>query len=102
MLGRDLESADLAAWRRLALHLSERQLQMIQAAADRVLSRSIIAEDAPVIGAGIGRFLARQLAERLGRPYIDFATLVSGTPEACEWAARCAPAAAVAALAAAG
>jgi probable H4MPT-linked C1 transfer pathway protein len=102
MLGRDLESADLAAWRRLARHLSERQLQMIQAAADRVLSRSIIAEDAPVIGAGIGRFLARQLAERLGRPYIDFATLVSGTPEACEWAARCAPAAAVAALAAAG
>jgi (4-(4-[2-(gamma-L-glutamylamino)ethyl]phenoxymethyl)furan-2-yl)methanamine synthase len=102
MLGRDLESADMAAWRRLARHLSERQLQVIQSAADCVLSRGVIAEDAPVIGAGIGRFLARALAGRLGRPYIDFATLVSGTPEACEWAARCAPAAAVAALAAAG
>jgi probable H4MPT-linked C1 transfer pathway protein len=102
MLGRDLESADMAAWRRLARHLSERQLQMIQSAAERALSRGVVAEDAPVIGAGIGRFLAVALAERLGRPYIDFATLVSGTPEACEWAARCAPAAAVAALAAAG
>jgi probable H4MPT-linked C1 transfer pathway protein len=102
MLGRDLEGADMAAWRRLARHLSERQLRMIESAAERVLSRAVIADDAPVIGAGIGRFLARPLAERLGHPYIDFATLVSGTPAACEWAARCAPAAAVAALAAAG
>jgi probable H4MPT-linked C1 transfer pathway protein len=98
MLGRDFESADLPAWRRLAQHLTERQLRMIHDAADRVLSRGLLPEDAPLVGAGVGRFLAAALAVRLGRPYIDFATLVSGRPEVCEWAARCAPAAAVAML----
>ena len=98
MLGRDLESAGMAAWRRLARHLAERQLSAIQDAADRVLSPGLIDDDAPIVGAGVGRFLARPLATRLGRPYLDFASLFSGTPEACEWAARCAPAAAIAAL----
>lgn len=101
MLGRDFVPEDLPAWRRLAAHLAERQLQAILAAAERVLSRGIIPDDAPVVGAGIGRYLGRGLAERLGRPYSDFATLVSGSSEMREWAARCAPAAAVAALAAA-
>lgn len=100
MLGRDFVSADLPAWRRLARHLTERQLRTIHDAADRVLSRGLLPEDAPLVGAGVGRFLAAALAVRMGRPYIDFATLVSGRPEVCEWAARCAPAAAVAALAA--
>ncbi len=101
MLGRDAESADLAAWQRLARHLAERQLQSIHAAVDRVVSRGAFGNDAPLIGAGVGRFLVTALAQRLGRPYIDFATLVSGPPEVCEWAARCAPAAAIAALTAA-
>jgi probable H4MPT-linked C1 transfer pathway protein len=101
MLGRDLESADMAAWRGLARHLAERQLALLHDAADRVLSRGVVAQDAPLVGAGVGRFLARRLAERLDRPYIDFASFFSGAPEACEWAARCAPAAAIAALAAA-
>ena len=44
----------------------------------------------------------RPLAERLRRPYVDFASLVEGEPATREWAARCAPAAAVAILAADG
>lgn len=100
MLGRDADSADLGPWQRLAWHLSECQSQMLQAAADRVLSRGLLSEDAPVVGAGVGRFLARRLAERLRRPYLDFRDLVSGDAQATEWAARCAPAAAVAILAA--
>ena len=101
MLGRDLDSAEPAAWRRLARHLAERQLQQIHGAAERVLSRGLIGDDAPVVGAGIGRFLADTLAARLGRPFFEFATLVSGAPETWEWAAAGAPAAAAAAVAAA-
>lgn len=102
MLGRDLESADMAAWRSLARHLAERQLRALQDAAERVLSRGEVPEEAPVVGAGVGRFLAARLAARLARPYIDFAALVEGPPETRDWAARCAPAAAVALLIAAG
>ncbi|MEX0696471.1 MAG: hydantoinase/oxoprolinase family protein [Dongiaceae bacterium] len=101
MLGCDLEDADMAAWRGLARHLAERQRRLLQDAMERVLSRSVFADDAPLVGAGIGRFLLPELARRLHRPYADFADLVAGDPEVREWAARCAPAAAVAALAAA-
>jgi probable H4MPT-linked C1 transfer pathway protein len=100
MLGCDLEDADMAAWRALARHLAERQRRLLQDAMERVLSRSVFADDAPLVGAGIGRFLLPELARRLHRPYADFADLVAGDPEVREWAARCAPAAAVAALAA--
>ncbi|WP_119461638.1 hydantoinase/oxoprolinase family protein [Rhodospirillaceae bacterium SYSU D60014] len=102
MLGRDLETADRTAWRRLARHLADRQHVMLQAAVDRILSRGIIADDAPVIGAGVGRFLLPELARRLARPYTDFADLLTGDSTVREWAARCAPATAVAALAAQG
>ncbi len=102
MLGRDLHSAGLADWRRLAAHLAERQLQTLHAAIDRVLSRGALGDDAAIVGAGVGRFLLRPLAERLRRPYVDFANLLEGEPATREWAARCAPAAAVAILAADG
>ena len=102
MLGRDLQAADLADWRRLAAHLAERQLQTLHAAIDRVLSCGLLDDDAPIVGAGVGRFQLRPLAERLRRPYVDFASLVEGEAATREWAARCAPAAAVAILAADG
>jgi uncharacterized hydantoinase/oxoprolinase family protein len=102
MLGRDLQSAELGDRRRLAAHLAERQLQTLHDAVDRALSRGALGDDAPVVGAGVGRFLLRPLAERLRRPYVDFASLVEGEPATREWAARCAPAAAVAILAADG
>jgi probable H4MPT-linked C1 transfer pathway protein len=99
MLGRDLASATIEDWRRLALHLAERQRQMLLSAIDRTLSRGILGIDAPVVGAGVGRFLVREVAHRLQRAYVDFAELVTGEPAAREWAARGAPAAAVAILA---
>jgi probable H4MPT-linked C1 transfer pathway protein len=99
MLGRDLGSATMEDWRRLALHLAERQRQLLHAAIDRTLSRGILGDDVPIVGAGVGRFLLREAARRLDRPYVDFAELVGGEAAAREWAARCAPAAAVAILA---
>jgi uncharacterized hydantoinase/oxoprolinase family protein len=100
MLGRDTDPSDLAPWRQLAWRLSERQSGKLLEASERVLSRRVLADDAPVVGAGVGRFLARRLAGQLRRPYVDFSELVSGEAQATEWAARCAPAAAVAVLAA--
>jgi probable H4MPT-linked C1 transfer pathway protein len=101
MLGRDYGQAPLSAWRGLAHHLSERQLRQVHDAADRVLSRGLLPDDAPLLGAGVGRFLVRDLAARLGRRYVDFASLMTGEAALCEWAARCAPAASIAALMAA-
>ncbi|MEA2783248.1 MAG: (((gamma-L-glutamylamino)ethyl phenoxymethyl)furan-2-yl)methanamine synthase [Rhodospirillaceae bacterium] len=98
MLGRDFESGGMTDWRRLARYLSECQCRLLQQSIDRTLSRGSIGEDAPLIGAGVGRFLVARLAARLGRPYRDFIDLVSGEPAVREWAARAAPAAAVAAL----
>jgi probable H4MPT-linked C1 transfer pathway protein len=101
MLGRDYDAARLVDWQRLARHLAERQGRLVQDAADRVLSRGLLEEESPLVGAGIGRFLVRDLAARLGRPYVDFASLVTGDAGLREWAARCAPAASIAALMAA-
>lgn len=102
MLGRDLQPGALAPWRRLAAHLAERQRQTLQNAIDRVLSRGLLGDAAPIVGAGVGRFLLHSLAERLQRPYVDFSSLVEGDRARREWAARCAPAAAVAILAVEG
>jgi hypothetical protein len=71
----------------------------IEEAARTLLAREKLAEDAPVIGAGCGRFIARDLAVRLGRPYYDFAELIDCAPDARDMAASCAPAVAVALLA---
>lgn len=100
MLGRDVETADMAEWKRLALHLAEAQRLRLHAACGRVLAPGLLDDDAPLVGAGIGRFLVRDLARSLDRPYVDFGSLVRGGKDVREWAARCAPAAAVALLAA--
>ena len=99
MIGRDLESAPLSAWRQCARHLAEMQLWKIRQACDRVLSRADVAERALVVGAGVGRFLARKLADQLVRRYRDFDSLVEAAPDVSSWASSCAPAVAVAVLA---
>ena len=102
MLGRDASEAELGEWVALARYFADCQLAEIEHAARGLAERDALAQSAPVIGAGCGRFVAKALAERLGRPYLDFAEIVDAAPEAREMAARCAPAVAVALLAAAG
>jgi len=100
MLGRDVEEADLAIWRQVAAELARCQQAKIEAAVARVLSRGDLGAEAPLVGAGIGRFLVRRIADGLERTYTDFAALIEGSEDVKESAARCAPAAAVALLAA--
>lgn len=99
MIGRDLESAPLSAWRQCARYLAELQVTKIRQACDRVLSRAEVAERGPLVGAGVGRFLVKKLAAQLDRRYRDFDSLVDAAPDAASWASSCAPAVAVAVLA---
>lgn len=99
MLGRDADDADFVAWKALAHFLGRRLLDAIEADARAVIERETLPSAAPVVGAGCGRFLAVALADRLERPYRDFADLTPCADEAREMLARCAPAAAVAQLA---
>jgi probable H4MPT-linked C1 transfer pathway protein len=100
MLGRDSSEAPLSAWADLARFFAERQLASLEEAARTLCMRERVDPEAPVIGAGCGRFLAKRLAQALARPYRDFAELIDAAPEVREMAARCAPAVAVALLAA--
>ena len=98
MIGRDLDAADMTAWQALAEYLAERQRQAIQDAVARTLSRGLVDSTAPLVGAGVGRFLTATIAARIGRPYVDMADLIGGHDGTSDWAAHCAPAVAVAML----
>lgn len=98
MIGRDADAAPLREWRRLARWLARAQLESIERACARALSRGLLDDDAPVVGAGTGRFLAMELAVRLRRPYRDFVSLFAGAEADPEWISTCAPAVAVAYL----
>ncbi|MGZ8246281.1 MAG: hydantoinase/oxoprolinase family protein, partial [Methylomagnum sp.] len=100
LFGRDAESASPEQWRLAAEFFRERQLAKIHAGLQLQLSRGLLSATAPLVGAGVGRFLVRELAGRLKRPYLDFSDLFSAsTPQNEFQAADCAPAAAVAGLA---
>jgi probable H4MPT-linked C1 transfer pathway protein len=99
MLGRDLDSAPLPEWKELARWLADVQRRRIGDACARMLSRHLLAPDSPIVIAGIGRFIAAELARSLARPCLDFATLIPCAPAAAQGAGDCAPAVAVAWLA---
>lgn len=100
MLGCDLIAEDLTPWRRLAAYLAESQLNKLHEACLRQLSRGLLDETAPLVGAGAGRFVLRRLAQRLDRVYVDVGDCLGELPEAGGLpVADVAPAAAVAKLA---
>jgi len=101
MIGRDSIEAEAIAWERLAHFFAEAQLREIMDAAALVLSRGLLNKSAPIVGAGVGREAIRQLAGRFERPFIAFDTLIEALPEARSKACDCAPASAVALVAAA-
>ena len=100
MIGREVESADLEHWRELARWLAGAQAHRLHAAAERLLSDRPMPPDAPVVAAGVGRFLATELARALGRRVIEFGALLPASPDQRGRVTDCAPAAAVAWLAA--
>ncbi|MDT8424952.1 MAG: hydantoinase/oxoprolinase family protein [Methyloprofundus sp.] len=100
MIGCDLQDFTLQQWQKLADAIREQQFSRIQIACQKQLQRVRDNLHIPLIGAGIGRFLVQEIAQRLGLEYIDFETLFTVPSEATEMnIADCAPAVAVAYLA---
>lgn len=95
MVGDDLGPDSLPAARRLARHLAERQIRQIEDALDQVLSQGMTAENPPLVGAGVGRFLVRRLAERRGSAYRDFEAHLPVAPDLRERVGWFAPAVSV-------
>jgi len=98
MIGRDVNSADRWKWRRLARHLREQQLNKIRLACEKQFSRADL-DNLSIVGAGVGRFLLKDLASRFGVPYIDFGSFFSyKNPSDGFKPADCAPVVSVAKL----
>jgi probable H4MPT-linked C1 transfer pathway protein len=98
MIGRETDEGAVSEWNGLAAWFAEAQIRHIADAASLRLSRNDVAIAAPVIAAGVGEGLAAEVARRLRRSCVGFSALISAPAEA----SHCAPAVAVALLAANG
>jgi len=100
MIGCDLQDFTLQEWQELAYAIREQQISRVQSACQKQLQRMPDNVQVPLIGAGIGRFLVQDIAQRLGLEYIDFESLFAAPVEGTGMnIADCAPAVAVAYLA---
>jgi probable H4MPT-linked C1 transfer pathway protein len=107
MIGRDAEEAEMASWVALAQSFRAAQFERLR---DTVLHHATNFPDQAVftlVGAGVGRFLVKELAAQLHVSYIDVADLVEVAHESAmlangqfnsQWASSCLPAVAVASL----
>ncbi len=100
MVGRDAGDGEDAAWHALAQWFAEAQLRAVTDGAALALSRGRLPAEAPTVVAGAGAATLREVARRLGRDCIPFENLIEAAPEVRRAASNCAPAAALAALAA--
>jgi probable H4MPT-linked C1 transfer pathway protein len=98
IVGRDVGDADPAAWTALAQYFAEAQIRAITDGCMVVLSRRRLPANAPVVSAGIGAGLLREVARRLSRGYVEFEALVDTEPGVRQGVSAVAPAAAVAIL----
>lgn len=97
LLGTDAISHPIEQWQQLAQWFGHQQTIQLRIACETVLAaHPEINKGAPIIGAGIGRFIVKYCAKQLNREYIDFSTL---TKPDSPCAADHAPAVAVALLA---
>ncbi len=101
MVGCDLAgAAGLAEMRQLAQYVARRQRGTIADALALVMSRGGAANaDAPLVGAGAGRFVVAALAAAVGRAYRPFEQLVGAGSALGDAVAVAAPAVSVARLA---
>jgi uncharacterized hydantoinase/oxoprolinase family protein len=102
VVGCDLEQASPQAWERLARWLAHAQQQLVRQACDRQLSRGLLGSNAPVVGLGVGRFLAARVAAELGLEFRAFSELAGVVPAHRAAVDVCGPAFAVARLLHAG
>lgn len=99
MVGHDADSATMAVWTEVARDLAREQVALIADAMSVVAARAGLPAGAPVIGAGVGRFVVAKAAEAIGRPMEDFGVLIPTVEGLSGMVSDCAPAVAVAWLA---
>jgi probable H4MPT-linked C1 transfer pathway protein len=96
MVGADDADADDPAWTALAQWFAEMQMRRVIDAVMLVSSQHRPPAGAPVVGAGIGAHIVKEIARRFGRGYVAFDALLDAAPQARAAASQCAPAAALA------
>ena len=100
MTGFEYADKDLLLWKQFAQTIKNQQKNKIQQACERQLSRKCDFGSEVFIGAGVGRFLVKQIASNLGHPYIDFSDFFAKKIKGSKMdVADCAPSASVAFLA---
>ncbi len=100
MIGCDFYPDELPRWQQFAENIRAQQIGQIQRGCEIRLSQHGLPQNRLLIGAGVGRFLVKQIALNLGRPYLDFSDLLPVAEiESDMTTADCAPAAAIAYLA---
>ncbi|MBD9363284.1 hydantoinase/oxoprolinase family protein [Methylomonas fluvii] len=100
LTGYEFSDSDHALWLAFAGQLKTKQTQKISQACLKQLQRAATRSAITLVGAGVGRFLVRDIAADLGVEYLDFTDLLPSTAKTHVIdAADCAPAAAVAYLA---
>jgi len=99
MLGHDYEDAGNADWLTLAESFRDSQLAQLQGAVNGLLARGQLTADAPLVAAGAGSFLVRELAAHLQRDCLQAESLIAAeSNELRHWAGVCFPAYAVGCL----
>lgn len=100
LTGYEFAEADWPIWLQFARHLKDRQKRNIRQACLRQIERSGNPAELCLIGAGVGRFLVKEIAAEEGLAYRDFMQYFkTAADESAVDAADCAPAVAVAYLA---
>ena len=103
MFANDASQDEIEIWEQVAKQVRALQIQMIKDACRHQLMKKSIPLATPIIGAGVGRFLVKEIANELGREYIDYENLFIIDKNITGFnVADCAPAAALACLAAEG
>jgi probable H4MPT-linked C1 transfer pathway protein len=100
LTGYEFAETDWDIWLQFARHLKERQKQAIRQACLKQMARSSKPDKPCLIGAGVGRFLVKEIAAEQGIDYVDFTQCcTTAAVDSDIDAADCAPAVAVAYLA---
>ncbi len=100
MTGYEFSNDDLFLWQEFARQLKSLQKQKIIKACKIQLARINVSDPPCLIGAGIGRFLVKDIALETGFQYLDFNELIPQAESQTDIdSADCAPAVAVAGLA---
>ena len=92
MVGHDYENNSIAVWAQLAQDCRAKQLAQIKSAALKQLKDGMV-----IVGAGVGQFLVKALADDLSYPHVNFTSLLEANT--ADNGGVCLPAFAVAKLA---